>query len=320
MPGARAARPEAILLGSGMIVASVFMLSFGDALVKWASAEIPLLQIFVVRSLLAIPLCLLVLRLLGQPVALTPGTAGWVFLRSLLLVMMWMMFYLALPQLELSVAAAALYTGPLFIALFSAVLIGEPVGLRRACAIFVGFAGVLIVIRPGSEVFSYATLLPILAAAFYAFAMIITRSKCAEENPFVLALCLSVLLLLAGAVGSGGIALLDLDTRSIAANPFLLSPWASMTDRDWGLIAVMAVLLLVASAAAAKAYQSAPPVIVATFDYSYLLFAVFWGLLFFAEVPDGVTLTGIVLIAGAGLMVIRQPSRAKTAVSPALSD
>ncbi|NIA67670.1 DMT family transporter [Pelagibius litoralis] len=304
-----AVRPEAVLLGCSMIVAAVFMVSLGDALVKWVSADLSLWQVFVTRSLLAIPLCLLLLRFLGQPLTVAPGNAGWVFLRCLLQVMMWITFYIALPDLSLPVAAAALYTAPLFITLFSSLLIGEAVGRRRGCAIVLGFAGVLFVIRPGSDAFSYATLLPILSAACYALAMIITRGKCAAENPFVLALCLSALLLLFGVAGSGGIALLGLESRDIAANPFLLGPWSSMGGQDWALLAVLSILLVGASAAAAKAYQSAPPATVATFDYSYLLFAIFWGVLFFSELPDGTTLVGMIMIGGAGLLVIRRGRR-----------
>ena len=287
-----------------MIIASVLMLSLGDALVKWVSADLPLWQLFVVRSLLAMPLCLALLRIGAQPLAVTPGNAGWVFLRTLLLVMMWIAFYVALPALSLPVAAAALYTAPLFVTLFSSLLIGEAVGLRRGSAIVLGFIGVLFVVRPEGDSFSYAALLPVLSAAFYALAMIITRGKCGAENPLVLAFCLCALLFVFGVAGSGTVILLGLDPAGAAANPFLLSPWAPMDGMTWALVAALAVLLVAASAAAAKAYQSAPPAIVAAFDYSYLLFALFWGVVFFSERPDGPTLAGMIMITVAGLLVI----------------
>ncbi|WP_422366927.1 DMT family transporter [Pelagibius sp.] len=309
MNPSNADRPDSVLIGISMIVASVFMLSFGDALVKWISAELSLWQVFIVRSLFAIPLCLLVLRILGQPLTVMAENAGWVFLRSLLLVLMWILFYFALPNLSLPVAAAALYTAPLFVTLFSALLLGEAVGRWRGAAIGLGFFGVLVIVRPGSDAFSYATLFPILSAAFYALAMIITRGKCSDENPFVLSLWLCGLLMLFGIAGSVGISWLELASWRVVANPFLLGPWVSMATWDWAVLAALAILLVAASAAAAKAYQSAPPATVATFDYSYLLFAIFWGAALFSDLPDGPTLVGMIMIVAAGFMVIQRSGR-----------
>ena len=220
---------------------------------------------------------------------------------------MWIALYVSLPLLSLPVAAAAMYTAPLFIAFFSAILIGEPVGPRRGLAIAMGFVGVLIVVKPGSDAFSYATLLPILAAVCYALAMIITRGRCQNESPFVLALCLNAMLLAAGMVASGGLALLDLSPRTAAASPFVLGPWVALSGQDWAFMAVLAVLIVGAAAAAAKAYQSGPPVIVATFDYSYLIFAILWSALFFSELPDRETLVGMAVIFAAGLLVLPKP-------------
>ncbi|HIC82373.1 MAG TPA: DMT family transporter [Kiloniellaceae bacterium] len=302
-----ASRPDATFVGVTMIVASVLMISFGDAVVKWISGDLTLWQIFVTRSLLAIPLCLLVLRGLRQPVAIGPGNGGWVFLRCLLQMTMWVTLYVSLPLLSLPVAAAAMYTAPLFIAFFSALLIGEPVGPRRGFAIALGFLGVLIIVKPGSDAFSYATLLPLLSAVCYALAMIITRGRCRDEDPFVLALCLSVMLLVSGMVASGGLGLLDLSPQAVAASPFVLGPWIPLSGQDWAFMAVLAVLIVGAAAAAAKAYQSGPPVIVATFDYSYLIFAILWSALLFSELPDRDTLAGMAVVFAAGLLVLPKP-------------
>jgi hypothetical protein len=148
---------------------------------------------------------------------------------------MWMAYYASLPLLDLSVAAVALYTSPLMIALLSALVIGEPVGPRRWAAIAIGFAGVLAILRPGTDAFSWIMLLPILGAAFYAMAMILTRSKCLGEPPLALALALNVSLLAAGLIMSGVLWALDLGPEVTAAHPFVLGPWAEMGAREWGI-------------------------------------------------------------------------------------
>jgi len=74
---------------------------------------------------------------------------------------------------------------------------------------------------------------------------------------------------------------------------------------EWNLIAVLALLIAGIGMGLAKAYQSAPPSIIATFDYSYLIFAVFWSLVIFSETPDIPTILGMCLIAAGGLLTIR---------------
>ena len=128
---------------------------------------------------------------------------------------MWIAYYAALPLISLSAAAVAFYTAPLFMALLSRSLIGEPVGPLRWLGIVLGFVGVLIVLRPGGDTFSAAALLPVLAALFYALAAIVTRARCAGERPLVLALGLNLGLLVAGLIASAGLSLFPPSDASV---------------------------------------------------------------------------------------------------------
>jgi drug/metabolite transporter (DMT)-like permease len=311
MNGPLLRRPEGAALGIVVIVATGFTMAFGDALVKAVSSDFSLWQIYVVRSLLAVPLTIALLLSRAPLRGIVPLAPGWAILRSLLLMLMWLAFYAALPVLSLSAVAAAYYTGPLFIALFSALLIGEPVGPQRWAAIVTGFAGVLLIVRPGTGAFSSLALLPVLSAVFYALAAVVTRARCAVENPLVLSLALNLSFLAVGAIGTAAVALWGASVPPNGAVRFLLGPWAPLGSREWAILALMVVLIVAISAGVAKAYQSGPPTIIAIFDYGYLVFAAFWGFIFFAEVPDAWTVAGMLLIAGAGVLVAR-PSRAAT--------
>ncbi len=221
----------------------------------------------------------------------------------MLIVLMWTAYYAALPFMSLSVAATALYTTPLFIALFSAVLIGEPVGARRWLGIFVGFVGVLVILRPTADGFSSVALLPVLAAIFYALAAVVTRSKCADEDSLSVAMGLNLCLVLTGTVGV--VSIMFLSSAENQAFPFLQSPWVAMSAKTMAIMALLGILLVAESIWVAKAYQIAPAAIIGTFDYSYLVFAVFWGFVFFSDVPDMLTVLGIGLILAAGWLVVR---------------
>lgn len=303
-------RLEGTSLGITLIVTSVFMLAFGDAVVKQSSADFSLWQLFVVRGLVTVPLLFGVARILAPASALWPKAVGWVLARSMLIVLMWIAYYCALPFMSLSTAATALYTTPLFIALFSAALIREPVGASRWLGILVGFIGVLVILRPVADGFSTVALLPILAAVFYALAAVITRSKCADEDAMSVAMSLNLCLVMTGALGIGGIMLVPI--AGDPAFPFLQSPWMAMSNGTWAIIVLLGILLVAESIGVAKAYQIAPAAIIGTFDYSYLVFAVFWGIVFFADVPDMLTMLGVAFILTAGWLVVWNPSLNRT--------
>ena len=302
-------QPENYAVGIIVIVATVFAMSFTDAVVKYVSADFPLWQIYVVRSLVAIPMIVAILIFHRRSILVRPRSLRWTYLRSLLLALMYIAIYAGVPVLSLSVIAASLYTGPLFITLFSALLIGEPVKPRQWLAILIGFAGVLVILRPDTDAFSFAMLIPIIAALFYALAAIITRSKCVEEEPLVLALSLNFCLLAVGTLVTAAILFWEPTPEQEAVYPFLLGYWVDMGPREWSIIALLAILIVAIGIGLAKAYQSGPPSVIATFDYSYLIFAAFWSYTIFAEVPDLATVAGMAAIAAAGLLVTRQPAR-----------
>jgi len=274
-------------------------MALADAVIKYASSDFPLWQIFVVRSLVAVPM-LSVIALCANA-GIRPKSLPWAIARGLLLAFMYVAIYAAIPLLSLSVIAAALYTGPIFVALLSACVIGEPVGVRGWAAVLLGFAGVLVILRPHTDAFSFYMLLPVIAGLFYALAAVITRAKCPHEKPLALAVMLNLCILAVGLLATFIVAWLPAQVNAVY--PFLLGNWIVMGAHEWRLMALLAGLIVIIGIGLAKAYQSAPPSVIATFDYAYLLFAAFWGFVFFAERPDLQTVTGMLMIALAGWLV-----------------
>lgn len=293
-------------LAISAIVFTVFALSLGDALIKRISADLPLWQIFVVRSVIAVPVLMAVLRARYRGLALRPVRPGWTALRSLMLTFMWVAYYAALPHVELSVAAAVYYTLPLFITLLAALFLGERVGLRGWVAVVLGFGGVLLILKPQADDFNAYALLPLVSAILYALAMILTRTKCRGESPLVLSLGLNVSFIGVGGLASLAIWLWGPSSAEMAAQPFLLGGWIPMGLQEWLAGGLLAAAVIIGSVFAAVAYQSGPSSVVSTFDFAYLAFAALWGFLFFAEVPDVTTLAGVALIAGAGILAVRR--------------
>lgn len=293
--------PDRTAQGIAIILASVTAMAFADAVVKLVSAEMSIWQVFVMRSLFALP-CLVGLAYAGGG-RLRARSPRWVIMRSLLILFCWMAFYTALPLLNLALAAVAVYTNPILTTLFSALFLRERVTTRQWCGVLLGFLGVAVVLKPGSDSFSWAILLPLIAATLYSLAAVVTRSKCRDEDAGAMAISLHLSFLVAGVCGTLVLLALGLDVAVVARHPFLFGDWGIMGGQAWGTMALLGVLSALFFLGVAKAYQIAPPQIIGVFDYGYLVSAAIWGLIFFGERPDRFTLLGMALIIAAGLLV-----------------
>ena len=301
MPKTAAKEPDQAALGIALILASVAAMAFADAVVKLVSSNLTVWQVFAARSIFAVP-CLLALGYI-RGASFQAIFNRWVLLRSALLVLTWLAFYASLPVLELSVAAVAVYTNPILTALLSALVLGERVSTRQWLGVLTGFAGVAAILRPGTDAFTWLIVLPLVAAAFYSAAMVLTRAKCQDDHAINLALGLHGAFIVTGFAATAILALISLDPVSVAAYPFLLGGWTPMAWADWALMAFLGVLSAAFFLGVARAYQIAPPQIIGTFDYAYLVSAAIWGFVLFAETPDALTLAGMALITIAGLLV-----------------
>lgn len=290
----------------GAIVLAVFALSLGDALIKALSLSFPLWQLFVMRSIVAIATLVVIIYKFSDTPKLWPRASGWVALRSIMLTLQWVAYYAALPSIDLSVAGATFYTLPLFITLFAAIFLGEHIRPLGWLAIGMGFTGVLIMLRPGADDFSLTALLPLVGAILYALSMVLTRAKCQQESPLVLGLNLHLTIFLCGLIASFGFPVIWPDALQATGNQFIFGIWTDMGLSQWLAMSALAVAAVIGAVGGAYAYQNGPSATIATFDYSYLAFLTLWGILFFAEIPDGYTLAGMALIIGAGVLAVRQ--------------
>jgi drug/metabolite transporter (DMT)-like permease len=277
------------------IVATVFAMALTDAIIKLSSSEMTLWQIWILRSAIVVPILLVATKGRVCP----PGT-GWIIARGVALVVQYLCYYAVLPLIDMALAGAAAYIAPFFIVGLSALVLGNRITLRHWLAIATGFTGLLLIVRPFAAAFTPLVFLPIAAALFYAIAAILTRVKCAETPALILALWLNITCLAFGlAIGA---------VRGVIVTPewagFIFGPWHSMAGGDWGMILVLSVLIIGIAIGLARAYQSPRPEVIATFDYSYMIFVVFWGYVFFGEVPDLWTLAGMALISAGGLGVL----------------
>lgn len=296
------------ILAIWVIIGTVFILSLGDALIKNIQSDLVLWQIFVIRSWIALIVLVIILGVKFRQVSLWPKNLTWTLVRSLLMGIMWIAYYAALPHIPLSIAASAYYTAPIFITLFSALFLGDKVNIWGWVAVVIGFGGVVLILQPSTGSFSLYALLPLISAILYALSMIITRAKCRDEHPLILSAGLNLAFIFFGFLATFG---LGFFASTDAFSTFLSPQWSEMDRATWMLLVALAAFILIGSIGAAIAYQNGKPSVVGIFDFSYVGFAVFWGFLIFSETPDATSILGMMMIVLAGMMTMIEKSPAE---------
>ena len=302
---------------AALMVLALFMLGFQDSIVKLTSDEVSLWQFQTIRAAINLTLLILLTRIIWGTKCPPPKRVWVVALRSLFLVGAMLCFFSGVPFLSLANIAAGLYVFPLFVALLSALLLGEKVGPQRIGAIVVGFSGTLLILKPGTEGFQLVSLMPIGAALCYAAMILTTRRLCREESPVTLSFGVGITFLTAGVAGLVLFSLL-FKPEQASEWPYQLTGWHDIAWWVVGLIATCSCLNLTANIMLARAYQSAEASWLAPFDYSYIVFATFWGYVFWQHVPDPLTFLGMAMIASAGAFVAwREKNASERAVADA---
>lgn len=301
-----ASKPDKVGAAIFMIIAADCVVSVADAVIKVTVSDMPLSQLIFLRSCLTSLSLIVILRLYFPRLSLLPVHAGWAVLRSVLILASLLLYYASLPHLDFSMAAAVYYTIPLFITLFATVWMREPVGLKGWVGVAIGFFGVILMLKPQTGSLSLYALMPLVSANFFAVAMILTRTRSRAENPFVLALASNVTAVVVGGLASAATWLAGENAPAWMGDSVFLGPWIDMGWALWGVIVLLSVAMLVGSVGTAVAYQLGPPSVISIFDFSYLAFAVLWGIVLFGERIDAVSMMGIALIAVAGIIVTRR--------------
>jgi len=309
MPATPIALPRESARGVALLVAGIAVFSVQDLILKLLSGAYPLHQAMVLRSLTALPLLvLLVHREGGLGTLFTPGTRAMI-LRGVVMFLAYTSYYLALAALPMATTVALYFSAPLFITILSVVILKETVGPRRWVALFAGFAGVLIMVRPGGDLFDWAALLPVIAGLTYAISMISARRLGSTETAPALAFWGNAVFLLAAIAMS---AVLGSGAWQSDAHPslaFLLRGWVMPTAFDLMLMMACGVIAAIGLTLLTQAYRVAESSVVTPFEYTGLVWSVIYGWLFWRDWPVLSDWIGIAIITGAGLYILWRESR-----------
>lgn len=283
------------LLGILFMMLATSLFPVMNGLVKLLSAEYSSEQIIWARTASHL---IFVLLLFG------PGHGGWRLLRtvrprhqiarSLVLLASTTCFFNGVKYMPLAEASSISFASPFMVALLAVPFLGEKASAVRLLAVLVGFGGVLVVIRPGSEVFQWASLFILGSAFFYATYQLLTRHVAGYDRPET------------SVVYSALVGTLVMS---------LVVPFFWTTPQSLGhtlLLASLGVLGGLGHYCVARAMTYAAASVVSPFHYWQIVGAVMTGYLLFGDLPDRYTWLGAALIIGSGLFIGWRESRERT--------
>jgi len=297
---------DSAIKGIALIVFGIAIFSIQDVLIRRLGATYPAFEIMFIRGLVALGPIAWFVYLAGGFGTLRVAHPFLNIARGLLGLTSYTAYYVGLQLLPLAEATALFFVAPLVVTMLSALVLGESVGVRRWGAILVGFAGILLIVRPDFKSDMTAALLPLFAALTYSGCIIITRrigkAQTGASLAFHSMLVFVVFSGITGLVIGDGIDA-DLTNPGLA---FLLRPWLIPAFWDCVLIAACGVIAAMGFYCLAEGYRIAPVSLVAPFEFIAMPLAMFWGFVVWFEAPSMLAVAGIALIVGSGLYVVNR--------------
>lgn len=272
--------------GIGLVVLAIGLFTVMDAIGKSLMARYPVPQVVWARYFFQLGWMLLLIPRVGVAGLVRTTRPGMNIVRGLLLAVSTIFMFGAISFVPLADAYTITFIAPLLVTVFSIPLLGERVGWRRWTAVFAGFLGVLIVIRPGFGMAHWALALPLVTAVGFALYQILTRkvSGTPGETAFAMLFHLAWV----------GTAILT------AVVPFF---WQTIAPLDWLPMAAMGALGGLGHLILIRALTIAPASLLAPFAYTQIAWALLLGYLVFGDLPDVWMLLGGAVIIASGLYV-----------------
>lgn len=279
------------------ILGGMFTLGITDNFVPYISETGSLWQFHMVRGIMAVVMLGLIAGM-GFGV-IRPISWRAVLGRSLFPATAMLIYFGCLSVLPIGVVVAGLFTAPLFVLLISVVFQGARVGPVRIGGVLLGFVGALLVIQPDPSALDPVAFLPIVAGMLYAIGAVVTRLWCAQEGTIALSAGFFGMLTIFGAVG---LVVLPVGGPE-GFDGFVERGWVPLTAAMWFWITVQAVGSMIGIALIFRGYLLGDAGYVAVFEYSLLVFASFWAWVLWGQTVNPMALTGMAMIAGAGMVI-----------------
>jgi drug/metabolite transporter (DMT)-like permease len=280
------------LTGIGLVSLTYVIFTLLDGSAKWLVATVPVIVVVWLRFLIHALLASALLLPLKGKALLRTRHLRWHLVRGAMFCAMTGINFWVLQYLQLAVTSSIFFIVPILIALMAAPMLGEKLDAGRWAAIVAGFAGVLVIVRPGSAEFHPAMILSLVNAALYALFNLSTRRLAAYDSPETIQYLPAVV-------------------ASVLLAPFAIAAWESPASLlEWGMLGLLGLLGGFGHYLLALAHRYAPATVLAPFLYQQVLYMALFGYVVFGDVPSaGVWLGAAIVIASGLYLFARERTR-----------
>lgn len=273
------------LRGILLMVSAIGIFVAMDTIAKYLAQWYPVPGLIWARYVINLAILLAWFAARGELHRIRTARPGIQLARGLLLASATFFYFSALRVLPIADAAAISFVLPLFVAVLAVPMLGERLDLPRAIAIFVGMAGALMIVRPGSTVFTAYSLLPVAMAVCNALYQILTRKVAGLEHPLTSLIWGAIV----GSVLFSAVAPLAWETPQTAFH--------------WALLGVIGLFASIGHYLLIRAYDYANATLLAPYTYTAMVWAIALGFAVFGHLPDGWSVGGMAVIVASGLFL-----------------
>ena len=293
--------------GAILLVSGISIFGFSDNLTLLVSNQVSVGQFHFSRSLIA----MFMVFGLGKVFGLSVMPKYWkpILIRTFFMVTSMLLYFGVMPMMPIAEAGAGLFTSPIFVLIFSTIFFKEHIGWRKVFAVIIGSCGVLLVLQPGANGFTFYQIMPMMAGACYALGSIITYHYLREESSLAILMSFIVSIGLCGFVITTLLTYFPVAPDLVEQAPFLFQGWQSVDGSFWLWMFIIAALASTALSLMTRAYQLAQTSYAAIFEYAYLISVGLFSWLFWGIIPNYLSAIGILLIIFAGVMIVLAPQK-----------
>jgi len=283
------------------IIAGMTVFSVQDTLVRILSSEVSILQIMFLRSVVGLSILFLYLKVRKIPIIFSSQYPVLTVIRAILFMFAFLFYYIGLAYLPYAVTTALFFTTPFFITILSKIFLKENIGFIRLLTIIFGFIGVVIIANPTFDSFNIFMIFPILCAFGYSASMIIIKMTSEKDTVYSQTFHVYLATLLFAPFVTYLGSTFDSSIGDNKVLNFVFRSWELNLHTQYFLIFVIGVCVVAGFLLIFNAYRVGKPFVIAPFEYTILLWSIFYGWLIWDESVTARSWIGMAMIVTAGI-------------------
>ena len=286
-----------------------------DTFIKLILHNTNLYLIYFVRSIIGLTVIIIYLKYKKIDIIFRTNYLTLTVIRTIIFFFGFSLYYFSLSKLSLPIAVTLFFVSPFFTSIFSMIIIGEKVGIRRWLAIIIGFLGVYLVMNPDFKNFNIYSLFPVICAICYSFTIIVHKKTSDKDNVFSQIIHIYISALIFSFIIKLFILNFNFDTLTINEYHSLLIEWKIKNISSFFMLMGIGFTGVIGFFCLFTAYNTGSPSVIAPFEYILIVWALIIGWFLWSETLTIKGIVGLILIILAGIYTFLRESKLNKEIS-----